>query len=109
MLTIQNYINSQLVVPNSGEYFDNTSPVDGKIYSQIPNSDYTDIDNAVSAAKNAFKAWSELSKKERHDHIMHLADEIENHSENSFERLQSRFARYLKYYCLPVVSHLPAG
>ncbi len=79
MIQIKNYINGELVPPQSGEYFDNSSPVDGKIYSQIPDSDYTDIDNAVSAGKVAFKAWSKLSKKDRHDHIMRLADEIDNH------------------------------
>ena len=62
MTHIQNYINGELVPPQSGEYFDNSSPVDGKIYSQIPDSDYTDIDNAVSAAKVAFKGWSKLSQ-----------------------------------------------
>jgi aminomuconate-semialdehyde/2-hydroxymuconate-6-semialdehyde dehydrogenase len=79
MTKIQNYINGELVPPQSGEYFDNSSPVDGKIYSQIPDSDYTDIDNAVSAGTVAFKTWSKLSKKDRHDHIMRLADEIDNH------------------------------
>ena len=79
MIQIKNYINGELVPPQSGEYFDNSSPVDGKIYSQIPDSDYTDIDNAVSAGKMAFKTWSKLSKKDRHDHIMRLADEIDNH------------------------------
>ena len=81
MIQIKNFINGKLVSPNSGEYFDNSSPVDGQIYSQIPDSDSTDIDNAVSSAKTAFKTWSKLSKKDRHDHIMRLADEIENHSD----------------------------
>ena len=81
MIQIKNFINGKLVSPNSGEYFDNSSPVDGQIYSQIPDSDSTDIDNVVSSAKAAFKTWSKLSKKDRHDHIMRLADEIENHSD----------------------------
>ena len=79
MIQIKNFINGKLVSPNSGEYFDNSSPVDGQIYSQIPNSDTTDINNAVSAAKKSFKTWCQLSKKDRHYHIMRLADEIENH------------------------------
>ena len=78
MIQIKNFINGKLVPPNYGEYFDNSSPVDGKVYSQIPDSDGTDIDTAVSAAKEAFKTWSKLSKKDRHDHIMRLAVEIDN-------------------------------
>ena len=79
MIQIKNFINGKLVSPNSGEYFDNSSPVDGQIYSQIPDSDTTDINNAVSAAKESFKTWRQLSKKDRHYHMMRLADEIENH------------------------------
>ena len=79
MIQIKNFINGKLVSPNSGEYFDNSSPVDGQIYSQIPDSDTIDINNAVSAAKESFKTWGQLSKKDRHYHMMRLADEIENH------------------------------
>ena len=79
MLKIQNFINGELIQPNSGDYFDNSSPVTGKVYSQIPDSEGTDIDSAVSSAKEAFKTWSKLPQKERYDHIMRLADEIEAH------------------------------
>ncbi|SVD09687.1 uncharacterized protein METZ01_LOCUS362541, partial [marine metagenome] len=34
---------------------------------------------AVNSAKEAFIIWSKLSKKERYDHMMHLADVIEEH------------------------------
>ncbi|SVA52521.1 uncharacterized protein METZ01_LOCUS105375 [marine metagenome] len=79
MLKIQNFINGELIQPNSDDYFDNSSPVTGKVYSRVPDSDGTDIDNAVASAKEAFKTWSKLPKKERYDHIMRLADEIEAH------------------------------
>ncbi|SVB28354.1 uncharacterized protein METZ01_LOCUS181208, partial [marine metagenome] len=46
------------VAPNSGDYFDNTTPVTGQVYSKIPDSDSTDIDLAVSSAKKAFISWS---------------------------------------------------
>ncbi len=85
MLKIQNFINGELIQPNSGDYFDNSSPVTGKVYSQIPDSDETDIDSAVASAKEAFKTWSKLPKKERYDHIMRLADEIEAHFDEMVE------------------------
>ncbi len=65
MIQIKNFINGQLVEPNSGNYFDNSSPVTGKVYSQIPDSEGTDIDSAVASAKEAFKTWSKLPNKER--------------------------------------------
>tara|TARA_B100000029_G_scaffold516223_1_gene627768 strand:- start:3215 stop:4657 length:1443 start_codon:yes stop_codon:yes gene_type:complete len=81
MEKIQNYINGNLVPPKSEKYFDNVSPVTGEVYSLIPDSDRYDIDDAVQSAKEAFLIWSKLSKKERYDHIMHLADIVENHFE----------------------------
>jgi len=85
MLKIQNFINGELIQPNFGDYFDNSTPVTGKVYSQIPDSDETDIDSAVASAKEAFKTWSKLPQKERYDHIMRLADEIEAHFDELVE------------------------
>ena len=85
MLKIQNFINGELIQPNSDDYFDNSSPVTGKVYSCVPDSDGTDIDNAVASAKEAFKTWSKLPQKERYDHIMRLADEIEAHFDEMVE------------------------
>ena len=79
MEKIQNYINGDLVPPMSGEYFNNIIPSTGEVYSLIPDSDANDVDLAVSSAKDAFKIWSKLSKNERYDHIMHLADVIDEH------------------------------
>ena len=85
MKQILNFINGELVAPNSGDYFDNTTPVTGQVYSKIPDSDSTDIDLAVSSAKKAFISWSKLSKNERYDHIMRLAYEIEEHIDDLVE------------------------
>ena len=85
MKQILNFINGELVAPNSGDYFDNTTPVTGQVYSKIPDSDSTDIDLAVSSAKKAFISWSKLSKNERYDHIMRLAYEIEEHFDELVE------------------------
>ena len=76
---ILNYINGELVVPVNGKYLDNYNPSTGKVYSLIPDSDKDDIDNAVSAAKEAFQTWSKTSKQERSNILMKLADTIEKH------------------------------
>ena len=81
MEKIKNFINGELLEPNSKEYFDNFSPVTGEVYSQVPNSDIKDINLAVNAAKKAFQSWSKLSKQERYNHIMHLASVIEEYFE----------------------------
>ena len=79
MEKILNYINGKLVEPANGNYLDNYNPSNGQVYSLIPDSEKSDIDNAVSAAKEAFKTWSKTPKQERSDLLMRLADAIENH------------------------------
>jgi len=77
---ILNYINGELVEPTSGNYLDNYNPSNGKVYSLIPDSEELDINNAVLAAKEAFKTWSTKPKQERSDILMKLADTIEKYS-----------------------------
>ena len=81
MVKIQNYINGELLPPNSGEYIDNFCPATGEAYSLIPDSDSNDVHTAVEAAQEAFISWSKTSKQERSDILMLLANEIKDQSE----------------------------
>ncbi|PJA09741.1 MAG: 2-hydroxymuconic semialdehyde dehydrogenase, partial [Flavobacteriales bacterium CG_4_10_14_0_2_um_filter_32_8] len=58
MLKIKNFINGEFVEPVSGNYLDNYDPSKGEVYSLIPDSDATDVELAVKAAKAAFPSWS---------------------------------------------------
>ena len=53
MQKIENFINGELLPPKSAKYLDNFEPATGKIYNQIPDSDATDVENAVKAAEKA--------------------------------------------------------
>ncbi len=77
MQTIENYINGQLVKPESNNYLDNYNPAIGEVYSLIPDSDERDVEKAVEAAKNAFPLWSRMSAEERHDILMRVSSLIE--------------------------------
>ena len=81
MEKIQNYINGELVPPNSGEYINNFCPRTGKAYSLIPDSDAHDAEMAVEAAQRAFKSWSTIPKQERSDILINLANEIKDQSD----------------------------
>jgi aminomuconate-semialdehyde/2-hydroxymuconate-6-semialdehyde dehydrogenase len=85
MIKLLNYIDGQLVESQSKSFLENESPVDGKVFSLIPDSDYNDVELAVQAAKKAFPSWSCLSKQERHDHLMRLADGIESRFDQMVE------------------------
>lgn len=76
-MLLSNYINGQLVPPTSGQYIHNISPIDGKIYSQIPDSDENDVQTAVQAAQAAFGTWSKTSPDERHRILEKIASLIE--------------------------------
>ena len=76
MKTLLNYIDGQLIEPKSNNFIENESPINGRIFSLTPDSDERDVAKAVKAAKLAFPYWSQLSKQERHDHLMRLADGI---------------------------------
>jgi len=65
MITLQNYINGQLVAPVSKTYIDDTDPSKGEVYAQIPDSDEKDVQLAYEAAAKAFPSWSNTSKEER--------------------------------------------
>jgi aminomuconate-semialdehyde/2-hydroxymuconate-6-semialdehyde dehydrogenase len=76
MQKLQNYINGQLLAPQSGNYLDNYNPAIGEVYSQIPDSDHRDVDQAVQAAKAAFPAWSVMPAVERSRILLRVADLI---------------------------------
>lgn len=76
MKKILNYINGERCDPKSGQYIENVSPVNGQVYSLIPDSDATDVAAAVQSAKEAFPIWSNFTKQERHKHLMRLSEGI---------------------------------
>jgi aminomuconate-semialdehyde/2-hydroxymuconate-6-semialdehyde dehydrogenase len=76
MRKIQNYINGTFQEPNSGSYLDNFNPATGEVYSLIPDSDATDVAQAVAAAKAAFPMWSALTREERSQHMLNVSNRI---------------------------------
>lgn len=77
MITIENYINGELVAPVEGKYIGNYNPSKGEVYSQIPNSQKEDVDLAAKAASDAFPGWSKTPKNKRSEILVRLADLID--------------------------------
>ena len=77
MIKLENYIDGHLRHPVSNEYLDNFDPSTGEIYSLIPDSDASDVQNAVDAASAAFPAWSGTSAEDRFTILMRLVSLIE--------------------------------
>ncbi len=77
----QNFIGGQWVEPTNGNYFDNISPVNGKVFCQIPRSDSADIELALDAAHKAKDAWGTTSVTDRSNTLLKIADKIEQNIE----------------------------
>lgn len=82
MVKIENYIGGELAAPILGRYLENFEPATGQVYSQIPDSDERDVEQAVEAAKAAFPAWSMTPAEERFAILMRLVGLIERDLES---------------------------
>ncbi len=76
-----NFIGGQWVEPKSGQYFDNTSPVNGKVFTSVPRSNADDIEAALDAAHAAKDAWGKTSTTQRANILLKIADRIEQNLE----------------------------
>jgi len=76
-----NYINGQFVPPIKGEYFTNTSPVNGQRIAEFPRSGAEDIDAALDAAHAVAESWGHTSVQDRALMLLKIADRIEAHLE----------------------------
>lgn len=78
MIRIQNYIDGELIDSNSEKWLPVINPALGQEYAQLPDSNATDVNKAIAAAKNAFPAWSKLSINERSEFLIKIADAIQS-------------------------------
>jgi aldehyde dehydrogenase len=76
-----NYIGGEFVPPVKGQYFENTSPITGKLIATFPRSTAEDIDKALDAAHAAADAWGKTSVQERSLTLLKIADRIEQNLE----------------------------
>ncbi|HRE43421.1 MAG TPA: aldehyde dehydrogenase family protein [Terricaulis sp.] len=72
-----NFIGGRFVPPKAGKYFDNFSPINGKVVGQIARSDASDIEAALDAAHAAKDAWGQTSVAERARILNLMADRME--------------------------------
>ena len=76
-----NYIGGKFVPPVKGEYFDNISPIDGKVFTKAARSGKEDIALALDAAHKAFPEWSKMSVTNRSNMLLKVAQVIEDNLE----------------------------
>ncbi|MGP3698836.1 aldehyde dehydrogenase [Rhodobacter sp. NSM] len=76
-----NFIGGEFRAPANGSYFENVSPVTGRIIGQIARSDATDIEAALDAAHAAREGWGRTSADQRSRVLLRIADRMEENLE----------------------------
>ncbi|HUN93763.1 MAG TPA: aldehyde dehydrogenase [Burkholderiaceae bacterium] len=72
-----NFIGGKWVAPVDGQYFDNLTPITGKVLNQVARSNEKDIALALDAAHAAKDKWGKTSPAERSGILLKIADRIE--------------------------------
>src|SRR5271156_4823937 len=78
---IKNYINGEWISSSGKDAVDIVNPATGEVLDKCPLSTKGDVDSAVKAAKNAFKAWRETPPTVRVQHMFKLKALMDEHAE----------------------------
>lgn len=73
----ENYIGGKWTKPENGQYFENTTPVTGQVFCEIPRSTEEDIELALDAAHAVKTAWGYTTVAERATILNKIADRME--------------------------------
>ena len=65
------------MAPLEGTYFENVSPVTGKVFCEVPRSTAADLHAALDAAHAAAEAWGKTPAAERSNTLLRIADRLE--------------------------------
>ncbi|GGJ73941.1 aldehyde dehydrogenase family protein [Virgibacillus salexigens] len=76
-----NIINGEQVSSSTRATMDSIDPSTGNVWAEIPLSTKDDVEQAVSAANDAFTNWSSLSSRERGDYLRSIGDLIPQYGE----------------------------
>jgi aldehyde dehydrogenase len=77
-----NFIGGKWTPPVKGQYFDNVTPINGKVFCQAARSSAEDIELALDAAHAAADAWGRTSVTERANILNRIADRIDANLED---------------------------
>jgi len=78
-----NFIGGKWVPPVKGQYFDNITPITGKVFCQAARSTAEDIELALDAAHAAKEKWGKTPPAQRAQVLLAIADRLEQNLENS--------------------------
>ena len=77
----EHFIGGEWTPPVKGQYFENVTPVTGKVFCEVARGTAEDIDVALDAAWKAAPAWGATSPAERALVLHRIADRMEENLE----------------------------
>ncbi|MGW3946708.1 acetaldehyde dehydrogenase ExaC [Micrococcus endophyticus] len=77
----EHFIGGEWTPPVKGQYFENVTPVTGKVFCEVARGTAEDIDAALDAAWKAAPAWGATSAAERALVLHRIADRMEENLE----------------------------
>jgi len=83
----KNLINGEMV--ETGEWMDVVNPATEEVIGQVPACGKSELDRAVSAAREAFKSWRRTDIEERREAIKAIAGAIKENADELFRLLTS--------------------
>jgi len=75
------FINNKWVPAKSGEFIESINPSTGEINAKVHSAGKEDVDDAVLAAKEAFKTWKKVPGTEKRDLLWKLAEIVDSKRE----------------------------
>jgi len=73
------YLNIDGQLVQTADSFDVENPATGKVFAQAPSASPEQLNQAIDAAKRAFKSWSKLGYDERERYLKAYADALDSH------------------------------
>ncbi len=83
----KNLINGKMI--DTGEWLDVVNPANEEVIGQVPACGAGELDNAVAAAREAFKSWKKTSFEERQAACMAISGAIKENAEELYRLLTS--------------------
>ena len=77
MRRLANFVGGESVSPKSGKYVELINPSTGQPFAEMPVSNQSDVDHAVSVSAKAFESWRRTTPSQRSLALLKIADIIE--------------------------------
>ncbi|MFI6526588.1 acetaldehyde dehydrogenase ExaC [Streptomyces uncialis] len=71
------FIGGEYVAPARGQYFENPSPVNGQVFTEVARGTAEDVEKALDAAHAAAPAWGHTSATDRSNILLRIAERME--------------------------------